>query len=310
MYSLPTEYSFVALSLDPEATVSDLKNELLTAACRRLQRKTFVAYVGERRQFFMPWEPHHSWQFYLVFQALRKEDPALGIEPQMSVPVLPNTSHPLHREPLDPGYALPWNDCYISESIQFNARVVTRMTEEPVYCATSEEAERIQGYFDEDSKRRRELKPQILAARAIMGKENIERRDVESESPWGFGEEEHGSTAEARGKSSASASIDASLERSNEDEAKIMLDELTAQPRRNLFVVEVSFDLSSAELIHEPDEFFQEVASLTKLTIELENARKQREIMNAQRIDQEYFAAIQEGRSRPPRARKCMQSSV
>ncbi|KAE9395105.1 hypothetical protein BT96DRAFT_774502, partial [Gymnopus androsaceus JB14] len=120
----PTEYSFVVLALDPVATVSNLKNEELTAACRRLPRKRYVAFVGDRQQlFFMPWEPYHSWTFYPVYRGVREENQRKGIEPQMSVPILPNRTHPLSREPLDPGYPLPWNECYISDFIQFDARV-------------------------------------------------------------------------------------------------------------------------------------------------------------------------------------------
>ncbi|KAJ3877040.1 hypothetical protein F5051DRAFT_409752 [Lentinula edodes] len=261
--SLPTEYSFVALSLNPEATVSSLENEELTAACRRLQRKTFVALVGERRQFFMPWEPYHSWQFYLIFQGLREEDAARGIEPEMSVPILPNTTHPLCRQALDPGYALPWNDCYFSESIQFDARVATCVTgEEPVYYATSEEVERIQRYFEEDVQRRRVLRPQIVAVRAITGStRDIEHNDAESEVPWASSfVGERGSMDRARGEDSASASS----RKGSGSDARIMLDEMTARPHSNLVVVEVSYDLSSTAQIHCPDEFFKEIASLKR----------------------------------------------
>ncbi|KAJ3786929.1 hypothetical protein GGU10DRAFT_161026 [Lentinula aff. detonsa] len=298
--SLPTEYSFVTLSLDPEATVSNLKNEELSAACRRLQRKTFVAFTGERRQFFMPWEPYHSWQFYLVFQGLREENVGQGIEPQMSVPILPNTTHPLCREPLDPGYALPWNDCYISEFIQFDARVATRVTEEePVCCTTSEEATRIRAYFDEDIQRRRELEPQIVAVRAITGSDGIDCSDTDSEAPWSSSfVDEYGSMEEAQYEDRESTP----LRKGGESGARIMLDEMTSRPHSNLFVVEVSFDLSSTDQIHNPDNFFEEVAFLKKLTIELENARKQREIENAQRIDEEHFAAVQAARNKPPQA--------
>ncbi|KAJ3822881.1 hypothetical protein F5880DRAFT_1570931 [Lentinula raphanica] len=292
--SLPTEYSFVTLSLNPEATISNLKNEELSAACRRLRRKTFVAFVGDRRQFFMPWEPYHSWQFYLVFQGLREENIGQGFEPQMSVPILPNTVHPLHREPLDPGYALPWNDCYISEFIQFDARVATQMTEEePVYCATSEEAERIQTYFEEDIQRRKELEPQIVAYRAITGGSGTAgHSETQSEAPWGSAGD-CDSVEELRNKSSTSANSEEPLGKGG---AGIMLDEMTQQPHSSLFVVEVSFDLSSTSEIHDPAEFFEEVAVLKKLTVEFEDARKRREIENAQRIDQEYFAIVQASR--------------
>ncbi|GAW06667.1 kinase-like partial [Lentinula edodes] len=70
---------------------------------------------------------------------------------------------------------------------------------------------------------------------------------------------------------------------------------MTARPHSNLVVVEVSFDLSSTAQIHCPDEFFKEIASLKRLTIELEHTRMQREVENAQRIDQEYFAAYKNG---------------
>lgn len=208
----------------------------------------------------MPWEPYHSWPFYLVFQGLREENQGKGFEPQMSVPILPNKTHPLCREPLDPGYPLPWNSCYISDFIQFDARAATHVTEEePVCWATPDEVARIQDYFEEDIQRRRQLQPQIAAIRIIA---DTETSDTESEAPWGSRDDlrsvdEESEEQEEQGESSESRTT-------REDDTGIMLGEMTSRPHSSLVVVEVSFDLSSADQIHQPEDFFQEVTSLKR----------------------------------------------
>lgn len=209
----------------------------------------------------MPWEPYHSWPFYLVFQGLRKEDQGKGIEPQMSVPILPNKTHPLCREPLDPGYPLPWNNCYISDFIQFDARVATHVTEEePVCWATPNEVARIQYYFEEDIQRRQQLKPQIAAIRAIIGDTgSFESSDTESEAPWGSRDDLGPVDEEGEEQDESSESRAA-----EEDDTAIMLGEMTSRPHSGLVVIEVSFDLSSADRIHQPEDFFKEVTFLKR----------------------------------------------
>ncbi|EEB88789.1 hypothetical protein MPER_13195 [Moniliophthora perniciosa FA553] len=57
-------------------------------------------------------------------------------------------------------------------------------------------------------------------------------------------------------------------------------------------VVKVSFDLSEAEQLNDPDGFFEELEQLEKIRGELEDARRQREIEEARahESDEEYFA--------------------
>lgn len=179
----------------------------------------------------------------------------------MSVPILPNRTHPLSREPLDPGYPLPWNDCYISDFIQFDARVATNETEEePVCWATSEEAARIQDYFGEDIQRRWQLKPQIFAIRAMRGDEgSSESSDTESEVPW-----ESRDDFDPVGEENERQSEGSEPRAAEENNTRIMLGELTSRPHSSLVVVEVTFDLSSTDQIHHPSDFFEEVRYLKK----------------------------------------------
>ncbi|KAG7089310.1 hypothetical protein E1B28_011006 [Marasmius oreades] len=129
MCSLPNPYSFVVINLEPSLSVAHLNVPELTEACSKLNTKKYVAYVGEREQDVVkPHVPYHSFLFYLVYQGLRRlKDGRVG--PEVCYPVLPNTSHPLSRSPLDPGRPLPWDNCYISEFVSFPALCPTVICE-------------------------------------------------------------------------------------------------------------------------------------------------------------------------------------
>lgn len=62
----------------------------------------------------MPWEdqPHNGFAINLLRQGLPARSPTEFIEPDMCIPVIPNTEHPTGRSPLSPKRPLPWPNCY------------------------------------------------------------------------------------------------------------------------------------------------------------------------------------------------------
>ncbi|KAF9260077.1 hypothetical protein L218DRAFT_933088 [Marasmius fiardii PR-910] len=121
MCSLPKPYAFVVISLEPSLSVAYLNSSDLTDACNKINTKKYVAYVGECEQDVVkPHTPYHSFVFHLVYQGLRRLKGGL-VGAEVSYPILPNTTHPLSRSPLDPGRHLPWDNCYISEFVSISA---------------------------------------------------------------------------------------------------------------------------------------------------------------------------------------------
>ncbi len=100
----------------------------------------------------------------LLSKGLPKDDPDRFITSDMSVPVLPNTSNPLSRPPLEPSMPLPWPDCYHPTQSRtqcrvFNDVVIGGAWPEPKYGLSSHDQVLLDGdYFDEDSDRREFLK--------------------------------------------------------------------------------------------------------------------------------------------------------
>ncbi|EEB94774.1 hypothetical protein MPER_06358 [Moniliophthora perniciosa FA553] len=122
----PSPRHFVVVQLDPVDSVAHLNNPELTEACQRLVNKKYLAFVGDRDGLFWPDIPYYGYSFYFVHQGLKdKDEDQQQIDPGMCTPVLPNTSHPLGRAPLDPGQPLPWSDCYISPFFSMFARCHT-----------------------------------------------------------------------------------------------------------------------------------------------------------------------------------------
>ncbi|EEB89994.1 hypothetical protein MPER_11858 [Moniliophthora perniciosa FA553] len=130
MVILPSPEHFVVVQLDPVESVAHLDIPELTEACRKLKNKKYLAFVADRDGLFWPDIPYYGYTFYFLHQGLKHEDEdQQPIDPEMCTPVLPNTTHPLGRAPVDPGQPLPWNDCYISSNFSTFARSRTVVLE-------------------------------------------------------------------------------------------------------------------------------------------------------------------------------------
>ncbi|KAJ7637296.1 hypothetical protein DFH06DRAFT_942162, partial [Mycena polygramma] len=108
---------FVVFSIDPVASLDAdvIDDPEAVAACNRLVNKEYVA-LADREGFYQPWEAYNICTVELVLQGEPRSSPEHGMEPSMSMPIVPVTiqNHPFGRAPLRPSNPLPWNDCYIS----------------------------------------------------------------------------------------------------------------------------------------------------------------------------------------------------
>ncbi|KAK7032310.1 hypothetical protein VNI00_013269 [Paramarasmius palmivorus] len=139
--------------MDPVETVAHLDNFELTAACEKMSVQSYVGWVYSASGIFREELPYHYYTFRLLHQGLRPEGEKPGMSPEMSVPVLPNTKHPLGRKPLDPGRPLPWDNCYISPYFLVGGRCPTiLLPDDPpnLYETSIKETVRVTRMINED----------------------------------------------------------------------------------------------------------------------------------------------------------------
>ncbi|KAL0069397.1 hypothetical protein AAF712_003422 [Marasmius tenuissimus] len=174
---LPRCDTIVVFNIDAVATFKHLEDPELIEACRKLTCKKYVGMVGmvratlslvvclELTKFseslqrgqpgFLPKRPYHTYSFKPIYQGLRTKDEEKCIDPEMSVPVLPNTHHPLSRQPLAPSIPLPWQDCYVSHLFGGVARCPTTMLKEkPAHVCELESTNAFQSTLLMDEDRR------------------------------------------------------------------------------------------------------------------------------------------------------------
>ncbi|KAJ7274994.1 hypothetical protein C8J57DRAFT_1313323 [Mycena rebaudengoi] len=138
--SLPTLGTVVAFTIDPLASLHPDAQEdpIAIEACQNMVNKTYVGYVVEGLQFFLPWDPYHSYEIQFVLRGEPKGSPADGVEPSMFIPLSPSTGlHSSPREPLKLSNPLPWPDCYLSPFVKADIRSPTASTADPIDCRLS-----------------------------------------------------------------------------------------------------------------------------------------------------------------------------
>ncbi|KAJ7460107.1 hypothetical protein B0H11DRAFT_1817277, partial [Mycena galericulata] len=135
---LPAMAAFAVLTIDPVASLDAETQEdpEAVAACKKLVNKQYVGFIGKRMGLYQPWAPHNACRVEFLLQGEPEDSPDRGIDPSMSIPILPMTkeAHPSSRIPLKPSNPLPWNDCYLSVFWSFRVRSKTIYSEEPVDC--------------------------------------------------------------------------------------------------------------------------------------------------------------------------------
>ncbi|VDB91451.1 unnamed protein product [Peniophora sp. CBMAI 1063] len=117
---LPSAGDFVVCSIDPEASVAHLDEEARLAA-RKLPTRRYVAFIMQSIGVCFGHEPINAFRFTFVRQGVPPATQAgQPVFQDHCIPILPNTFHPTGRKPLCPAHPLPWRDCYIDSSLDFN----------------------------------------------------------------------------------------------------------------------------------------------------------------------------------------------
>uniref|UniRef100_A0A0W0FRG2 Uncharacterized protein n=1 Tax=Moniliophthora roreri TaxID=221103 RepID=A0A0W0FRG2_MONRR len=266
MCSLPSVRSFVVVNFDPVATVSHLDNPELTTACKRLETKKYVAYVSLDAGVLELEVPYHSYLFYIVRQGLRKNE-AKGITEEMSVPILPNTSHPSSRRPMHPDKPLPWDDCYISEAFFTEARFPTVFLNEvpkPRIEVPTKEARKMERYMRQDNKEMKDFARRIKTPDARDRSNRREDEAVENQLDTSHNGTREDQEPDKDPPTNNGTHSEHHIEQNVHDDANStesdhnLIEEHNAIVMRQV-VLNASFDLSEVEKPNDPADLFEEI---------------------------------------------------
>ncbi|ESK86562.1 hypothetical protein Moror_9790 [Moniliophthora roreri MCA 2997] len=323
---LPTQNSIVVLQLDPVGSVAHFENPELTAACANMQTKKYVALVDTIFGFFLPQNPYHSYKFQLFFQGVCPENKDTGIRPEMSIPIIPNPGSPFHqasgRQPLKFSQSLPWQDCYISavHSAYVRCRTTLLEVEPPTLITVSvKEKSKVRPLMREDAEKHA---AQLQASLEVQkGQDVYEQRgevnwlsddesDYDGSVSCSFTDTQRSSSIQqsahvedVQGDAASWDSDDSSSQYCYEHEA--IHDEESGVDIQCQFdepVCNVSFDLSEANLVNDPDDYFKEVETLKRLVLQFEEGRTERLIERARQVDDNYFGNLPGAQPCPPSA--------
>ncbi|KAK0184639.1 hypothetical protein F5146DRAFT_987870 [Armillaria mellea] len=161
---LPHFGEYVVLKLDPVASLGSLNDPAVLKACKALKSKTYIACAINLCSFPLPGAKYVSLTATLVSQGLPNSDMGRFIVPDMSVPISPETCHPLSRLPMKLSNPLPWPNCYHPTQATIKCRVHNDINigdpwPEPKYkMELATDRLRLDQYFRQDADRRDALR--------------------------------------------------------------------------------------------------------------------------------------------------------
>ncbi|KAI0037918.1 hypothetical protein FA95DRAFT_1344797 [Auriscalpium vulgare] len=103
---------YIAISLDPEATVRHLQDPVATREAEALTRSVYIGYVSSLVDSPSPDRAYHLCDFHILSQGLPvSAAPSDGLDETMCVAVSPS-EHPDGRNPVSPQPPLPWTNLF------------------------------------------------------------------------------------------------------------------------------------------------------------------------------------------------------
>ncbi|TRM56591.1 hypothetical protein BD626DRAFT_466257, partial [Schizophyllum amplum] len=121
----PLPGAYVVVWLDPVASLEQLDDPIVRKECQKMKCGRYIACMTEPASTIAMILPQCAFEIDFVVRGLPSDDPSKFFHHSLSVPILPNTSHPTHRRPLHAFPPLPWNDCYHAGPYHVKARCET-----------------------------------------------------------------------------------------------------------------------------------------------------------------------------------------
>ncbi|VDB86887.1 unnamed protein product [Peniophora sp. CBMAI 1063] len=161
----PRRGDFVVLQLDPKASAAHLDAAARRAA-RAIRPRKYVAFILQGYGIPLPTKPTDPHDILLVRRGMPRARKPPFDAPETCIPILPNTSHPLSRNPVRPAQPLPWPDRYLETTfgLPVSCRITTTQRNyTSVLPISIPDLIKMRKYVREDQERRFDLRDRLRA---------------------------------------------------------------------------------------------------------------------------------------------------
>ncbi|KAF7985802.1 hypothetical protein HWV62_445 [Athelia sp. TMB] len=279
----PAIGTYVVFSIDAEMTLAAMHDEHVAEVTKKMENKAFVGYIAAPDRIINHDSEFQSFRVEILREGFPPRVEDLGIESDMCVPVWPTINHPLSRAPLRTvnDKPLPWTNCYHSSFTSIIVRVPTAYaSDEGAFRLSPGEIARHSTIRDEDQTRAYDL----CMARNPISSAAEASEDPSQPKPQDGGSSRYNSQHSLPEESLADDEHDSAKSAEEFAQAIVNMAERD-RPSETMITVEMTYDLSFAETLTDPQELYLEKEILEKL----EQDTKAGAIERARRIDEEAF---------------------
>ncbi|KAI0042064.1 hypothetical protein FA95DRAFT_1500545 [Auriscalpium vulgare] len=108
----PATGVYLAITLDPEATVQHLQDPIATQEAKAIATSVYIGFVSHRVDLVSPDRAYHLCDCHIVSRGLPvSADPSDGLDETMCLGIGPS-QHPEGRKSVNPQPPLPWSNLY------------------------------------------------------------------------------------------------------------------------------------------------------------------------------------------------------
>ncbi|KAI0629592.1 hypothetical protein C8Q77DRAFT_1065665 [Trametes polyzona] len=163
-YFCPVPLTFAVIRLNPAAMVQHFSDPDLTARAQAIETKKYLVFLAFAIGLPIPGNTWFNFDVNLIATTLPHPDPALGITPDMVLPIYPNTDNARGGEPFRSLEPFPFPNCYFwpDRSVTVRIRRSDDMYDDcQAVHASSTEYTRMKYRFQDDYIRAMKNRPPI-----------------------------------------------------------------------------------------------------------------------------------------------------
>lgn len=205
-------------------------------------------------------------------QGLPPKVPSEFTEPDMCIPILPNTEHPAGREPLRPVKPLPWPNCYLSSGDKITVWVPPTRGNRPELAINIDfdYSPEYFAYHREDNHRRGQLRKAAQASlQQQINPKEPHGQEAGHSSQHLQANESNSQAARAMhlgGSQSWPSSRDPSMSQASDaqDEDEDEDEEYEGPNLEHPLLAFWTYDLSTVDSVSDPEDYYKELAMLKR----------------------------------------------
>ncbi|KAL1677753.1 hypothetical protein EV122DRAFT_252414 [Schizophyllum commune] len=297
----PVPGSYAVLSLDLAASLKNLHDPVVREECQKITCGKYIACLTEISYMAAMGMRYCPYRVDFVVEGLPPDDPERFFPQTMSIPILPNSLHPLGRRPIQATPPLPWDDCYHAVHYHtevrcaMEARVLDRYILNDDSHAFAQEQAR-----DAGSGASFPPVPEMSDDLHVAIKCSDAKRPTST--AWWLAQRPHdihlgkdaSSDSDCKSSETSSGTRISSITSLDTDADIRVMESLLGPGMRPNFlpIVQFSYNLTEFSSPPHPSGFFQELSQLKKILADHEK-REEQKIAELLRQDDEYYSRLQ-----------------